>query len=227
MLIHARELAHSLTLAEALDRTSNLYQILGDRSTARELAEELIALATEQGFPLWSSMAMVVTGSVMADDRQVDDGLAQICEGIAILRATGSDVFSPYLLALLASAHRRAGQVEAGLARVNDALDRVDRTGGRWFEAELHRVRGELLLVTPARRLAAAASFRRALTVAREQSARMWELRAATSLARLWRDQNKRTEARDLLAPVYGWFTEGFDTPDLREAKALLIELHK
>jgi class 3 adenylate cyclase/predicted ATPase len=226
-LIHARELAHSLTLAEALDRTSNLYQILGDRSTARELAEELIALATEQGFPLWSAMAMVVTGSVMADDRRVDDGLAQICEGIAIQRATGSDVFSPYLLALLASAHRRAGQVEAGLARVNDALDRVDRTGGRWFEAELHRVRGELLLVTPAPRLAAEASFRRALTVAREQSARMWELRAATSLARLWRDQNKRTEARDLLAPVYGWFTEGFDTPDLREAKALLIELHK
>ena len=108
---------------------------------------------------------------------------------------------------------------------MNDALDRVDRTGGRWFEAELHRVRGELLLVTPAPR-AAEASFRRALTVAREQSARMWELRAAISLARLWRDQNKRTEARDLLAPVYGWFTEGFDTPDLKEAATLLAELN-
>ena len=146
--------------------------------------------------------------------------------GLADYTATGAELWVPDLLALLAQGHARAGRPAAGLDLLADALDRVGRTGGRWLEAELHRLRGELLLALPELDQAAAeACFRRAVAVAREQGARTWELRAATSLARLWRGPGQAAEARDLLAPVYGWFTEGFDTPDLREAKALLDEL--
>ena len=146
--------------------------------------------------------------------------------GLADYAATGAEMWSPYFLGLLAEAQGRAGRAAAGLDLTAEALDRVDRMGARWIEAELHRLRGELLLApsrAPAPRGRGLLPPR--LAVAREQDARMWELRAATSLARLWQDQGRRAEARDLLAPVYGWFTEGFDTPDLREAKALLDEL--
>jgi predicted ATPase len=145
---------------------------------------------------------------------------------LADYEATGSELFSSYFLALLADAHGRAGQAATGLRLAADALDRVGRTGVRWIEAELHRLRGDLLLVLlGADQPEAEACFRRALAVAREQDAKMWELRAAISLARLWRDQGKRAMAHDLLAPIYGWFTEGFETADLRDAKALLDEL--
>jgi predicted ATPase len=132
----------------------------------------------------------------------------------------------PDFLSLLAQAYGRAGRRAAGLELLAEALDRTEANGGCWLEAELHRLRGELLLPPPDRDpIAAEAAFRRALMVARDQSARLWELRAATSLARLWRVQGRCFEACDLLTPVYGWFTEGLDTPDLQEAKALLHEL--
>ena len=146
--------------------------------------------------------------------------------GLTAYRATSAELWVPYFLGLLADAQGKAGQPAEALVLLEEGLERVERTRERWYEAELCRFRGELLLSVPdPNRAEAEASFHRAIAVAREQDARMWELRAATSLARLWRDQGKPVEARDLLAPVYGWFTEGFDTADLQEAKALLEEL--
>ena len=130
----------------------------------------------------------------------------------------------PFFVALQAAAYEMAGQIEEGLTLLEEALQIVERTGERWLEAELHRQKGELLL-RQGHSEAAEELYCKALDIAREQEAKLWELRAAASLARLRRDQGRRTEARELLAPVYGWFTEGFDTPDLKEAKALLDEL--
>jgi predicted ATPase len=128
-----------------------------------------------------------------------------------------------YVLGLLADALGRAGRVTAGLDALADALDSAHRSGARWFEAELNRLRGELLLALPAPdRPKAEACFRRAMDIARAQSAKLWELRAATSLARLWSNQGRRTEVHELLAPIHGWFTEGFGSPDLQDAAALL-----
>jgi len=144
---------------------------------------------------------------------------------LTAVRATGgAEVWTPYLFALLARAHEIAGQIEESLTLLDDALQIVERTGARWFAAELNRHKGRLLL-RQGHSEAAEELYRKALSIAREQEAKLWELRAAVSLAQLRRDQGRRAEARDLLAPVYGWFTEGFDTPDLREAKALLDEL--
>ena len=130
----------------------------------------------------------------------------------------------PHYIALLAKAYEIAGQIEEGLTQLDDALQIVERTGERWLDAELYRQKGQLLL-RQGHSEAAEELYRKALSIAREQEAKLWELRTAVSLARLRRDQGRRAEARDLLAPVYNWFTEGFDTPDLKETKALLDEL--
>ena len=145
-------------------------------------------------------------------------------EGLAALRSTGTVAFLPYWLIRLAEAYGKAQRPLEGLEHLTDAIRVIERTEEREFEAELYRVRGELLLATEDAGQAEK-SFCTALETARRQSARLWELRAATSLARLWRDQGRRDEAHELLAPVYGWFTEGFGTPVLQEAKALLAEL--
>ena len=219
-LAYARELAHPYTLAYALSVACILHGRHRPGPEARAEAEALVALATEQGFPLPAAVGTVVGGWALADEGPAEEGIARMRRGLADYTATGAELWVPDFLALLAEAHGRAGRPAAGLDLLAEALDRVERTGGRWLEAELHRLRGELLLALPEPDPAEAeACFRRALAVAREQGARMWELRAATSLARLWRDQGRHAEARDLLAPVYGWFTEGFDTPDLQEAR--------
>jgi predicted ATPase len=155
---------------------------------------------------------------------RVDEGLALLTEGLAAYRATGALVSVPNFLRLLADCYRRAGRPKEGLKYLDEAARQIEATEGRDTEADMHRLRGELLIAVgdPG---AAEASFRQAIAIARKQNAKLWELRAATSLTRLWRDRGKRDEARDLLAPVYGWFTEGFDTLDLKEAKALLDEL--
>jgi predicted ATPase len=137
----------------------------------------------------------------------------------------GVNIDMPFNLMTLAETYGSAAQSEKGLARLDEAAELIETTQERWAEAEMHRLRGTLLLSMHARTAAAEDSFRDALAVARQQSAKFWELRAATSLARLWRDQGKRAEASDLLAPIYGWFTEGFDTPVLQDAKALLDQL--
>jgi predicted ATPase len=225
-LATARELAHPNTIAQALFCDWTLHQLLRDGRATQAQAEELIALTTERGLPLWLAAGVVIRGWALAASGRAADGIAVIRRGLADYRATGAELFSPYFLALLADVHGRVNRAAIGLGLLADALDVVERTGVRWIEAELHRLRGELLLTVPeADQPEVETCFVRALTVAREQGARLWELRAATSLARLWRDQGRRAEAHDLLAPIHDWFTEGFDTPDLREAGELLDEL--
>jgi predicted ATPase len=154
---------------------------------------------------------------------QREKGVTQLTRGLAAYRAQGL-LHVPMGLTLLADAYGKVQQPQDGLKQLVEAIGVTDRTEGRYYEAEMHRVRGELLLSIHDHG-AAEASFREAISIAQHQSAKTWELRAAMSMARLWRDQGKRHEARDLLAPVYGWFTEGFDTLDLKEAKVLLDEL--
>jgi len=181
-------------------------------------------VATEQGFPYWGSVGTILRGWVKAKNGDVAEGIPLMRSGLAAYRATGAEMWMPHYLTLLAAAHQIGGQVEEGLALLGEALQIVERTGERWFAAELNRNKGELL-VRQGHAEAAEELYYKALTIAEQQGAKLWELRATASLARLWHDQGRRAEARDLLAPVYGWFTEGFDTPDLKEAKALLDEL--
>jgi predicted ATPase len=187
-------------------------------------AEELLALSTEHGFAFVKTMGTIHRGRCLAVEGREAEGIAQMTEGLADFRSTGAVSFLPRFLILIAEACGRARQPLVGLEHLTEAIDIIERTEGREYEAELYRVRGQLLLAL-GDRAAAEESYCTALAVARRQSAKLWELRAATSLARLWRDQGKHTEARDLLAPVYSWFTEGFDTPVLQDAKALLDEL--
>jgi predicted ATPase len=154
------------------------------------------------------------------------EGLTQLRQGLDAYRATGTEFYRPHFLGMLAEVHRSLGQPEAGLAALSEAPTLVETTGERYYEAELHRLKGELLLQHAALEVSQAETcFQQALAIARRQQAKSLELRAAMSLSRLWHQQGKRDEARALLAPIYGWFTEGFDTVDLQEARALLEEL--
>jgi predicted ATPase len=228
-------LGHANTTAVAASWGCIFHQLYRNRRKALAQAEAAIALAAEQGFPLYLAAGTVVRGWALADGGQVEAGVAEIRRGLADYGATGARMWSPYFLGLLAEVLGRAGQVGDGLKAIDDALGLVERTGVRWIEADLHRLRGELLAAGPEPRLSEAeACFRRALAIAREQGALMWELRAATSLARsvarglgkrhVGNQGVKRREIRDLLASVFGRFTEGFDAPDLRAAKAVMEE---
>jgi class 3 adenylate cyclase/predicted ATPase len=222
----ATELAQPFSLAIAIGYVSFLHQFRGEAGLAQEQAEATIARSVEQGFFQYRAIGTVMRGWAVAWQGDLEAGAAAIREGLAALRAAGADVRRSYYLALLADVCRRAGRPEAGQGAIAEALGFAEESGERWWEAELHRLKGELLLTQSGEnRAEAEACFHRALEVAHQQSAKAFELRAATSLARLWADQGKRHDARDLLAPVYGWFTEGFDTADLKEAKALLDEL--
>ena len=152
------------------------------------------------------------------------EGVSLLLSGSAAYRATGTELWTTHFLALQAKGYEIAKEIEKGLTLLDDALQDLQRTGMRWLAAELYRLKGQLLL-RQGRAGAAEELYRKSLSIAQEQEAKLWELRAAASLARLSRDQGRRAEARHLLAPVYGWFTEGFDTPDLKDAKALLDEL--
>jgi len=193
---------------------------------AQERAEAAISLAKEQGFPLWMAVGSMLCGWTLAQQGQAQEGIEQLHQGLRAYRATGAEITRPYYLVLLAEAHGAMGQPEAGLIAIAEALTLADTTGERLYESELYRLKGELLLQQSADNQAEAETcFHHALDIARSQEAKSWELRTATSLARLWSQQGKREEANQLLGDVYGWFTEGFDTPDLRDAKALLDEL--
>jgi predicted ATPase len=201
-----------------------LLSLVGDTVALQERACQLVAVATEQGFPFRRAMGTIARGWVKVKNGNVEEGILLLRTGSAAYRATGAEVWTPYYGALLAGACEIAAQVKEGLTVLDEALQIVERTGERWFEAELHRHKGQLLL-QQGHAEAAEGRYHKALSIARKQEAKLWELRGAVSLARLRRDHGRHTEARDLLAPVYDWFTEGFDTPDLIDAKALLYEL--
>jgi predicted ATPase len=218
--------AHPFSLSFVLIVAAIFHQFRRERRAALECAEAAMSLAMEQGFPLWVAVGTMLCGWALTQQGQARAGVAQIHQGLLTLRATGAEVLQPYLLALLADAHGMLREPEAGVMVLAEALTRVDTTGERWYESEIYRLKGEFLLQLPSDNQAEAEScFFHALDVARHQQAKSLELRAATSLARLWQQPGKRQEAYDLLAPVYNWFTEGFDTADLRNAKTLLDAL--
>jgi predicted ATPase len=222
----AQELAHPFSLAYAMCFTGMLCQLRGEVQAAQERATAAIVLCTEQEFAHYLARGRILRGWTMAEQGQGAEGLAQMRQGLTAYQATGAEVFRPYYLAFLTEAYGKVGQAEEGLTVLAQALVAVHKTGERLYEAELYRLKGELLLVRSAENHEEAeASFQQALLVACQQQAKSLELRAAMSLGRLWQHQGKRQEAYDLLAPIYAWFTEGFDTADLQEAKALLDAL--
>jgi class 3 adenylate cyclase/predicted ATPase len=220
----ARKPAHPPSLAAGLAFDARRLSFLGDHAALSERADELVAVTTEQGFPFWRAEGTVFRGWVKVKDGDVAEGISLLHAGSTDLRATGMVAWTTHAFALLAEAYEIAGEIEEGLAWLDCALQVIETTGISWLAAELNRRKGRLLL-RQGNNEAAEELYRKALCIAREQEAKMWELRAAMSLARLWGEEGRRAEARDLLAPVYGWFTEGFDTADLKEAKALLAEL--
>jgi TOMM system kinase/cyclase fusion protein len=222
----ARDLSHPFSLAYALDFAALLHRLRREQQAAQEWAEAAMTLSTTQGFPLWLAIGMILRGGALAEQGQGSAGMAQIREGLAAFQATGAEVGRPYFLALLAEAYGRGGQAEERLSILDEALAAVQKTGERWCEAELYRLKGELVLGRFSKDYAEAETcFRQALDIAHHQQAKSLELRAAMSLSHLRRQQGKRDEAGQLLAPVYSWFTEGFDTADLQQAKALLDEV--
>jgi predicted ATPase len=219
----ARQLSPS-NVAFALSLSWNVNLGIESARTILRSADEMLAISSELGFPMWSGTANMMRGWCLGTLGQAAEGIPLLLQGIADLRATGSNLGFPSGLTRLAEVYGMAAQPEEGLNRLAKAAELVETTQERWAEAEMHRLRGTLLL-SKHEQAAAENSYLQALAVARRQSAKFWELRAALDLTRLWRDQGKRDEARNLLAPVYGWFTEGFDTLDLKEAKRLLDEL--
>jgi predicted ATPase len=222
----AERLDQPFSSAQALCYKAILHQFRGEPQGVAEYADELLALCAKHDLKAWASNAEILRGWTLLRNALVDEGLRQFRQALEARRATRVTARQAYYLALLAEALGSAGQPERGLEAVNQALELIQNTEDRRWEAFGHCVRGDLLLAASGRNEAdAAAALRCALEVARRQDAKSLELRAATSLARRLAEQGERRSARDLLAPVYGWFTEGFDTADLKNAKALLDAL--
>jgi predicted ATPase len=222
----AQQVAHLFSLGYALFFAAMLHQCRREVRAVQEGAEATIILAQEQGFPHWMAVGALVRGWALAQQGKGQEGIEQMHQGLRAHHATGAEIGRPYWLALLAEVHGMLGEPEAGLTALAEALTLADTTGERWYEAELSRLKGTLLLQqTSDHQAEAETCFQQAISIAHSQQAKSFELRAATSLARLWQQQGKRVEAHALLAPVYGWFTEGFDTTDLQEARAVLEEL--
>lgn len=238
----AQELSHPLSLAFALQFASTLHLRRGEGQASQERAEAVIVLSTKQGFPQWLAVGTFQRGCALSEQGQREERIAQMRQGLAAFRATGAELERTNHLAVLAKAYGKVGQVEEGLTVLAEALAQANKTEERYWEAELYRLKGELTLQkfqvqgskfqvtnpqspTPNPQTEAEACFLNAIEIARRQQAKSLELRATGSLARLWQQQGKKDEARQLLAEIYGWVTEGFDTKDLQEAKALLGEL--
>jgi len=225
-LTYAREIGQAATLMMALSCTCLTHVSCGNYEATHRQTEEAIALADEKAAPFWKAIGMMNQGWLFAQKGKFADAVQMLTSGILAYRSTEARMWLPLYLSYLAKAHAELGQFDDAWRRVGEAMTGIETTKERWQEAEVHRVAGEIALMSPAAGPAKAeAYFERALTVARKQQAKSWELRAAMSLAQLWRDQGKRDDARNLLAPIYGWFTEGFDTRDLKEAKSLLDTL--
>jgi len=252
----AQELSHSYSLSFALQFVADLHQFRREWRLAQERAEAAMAVSAEQGFAMRLSRAAILRGGALAEQGQGEEGIVQIRQGLVAYRETGADLLRPYYLAVLAEAYGKVGQTEEGLSVLAEALAQVDKTEERYYEAELYRLKGELVLQsgvrgpesekesqkskgkrqkskvetnpqspTPNPQGEAEGYFLKAIEIARKQQAKSLELRATMSLARLWQWQGKQKEAHEMLAEIYGWFTEGFDTKDLQEARALLDEL--
>ena len=222
----AHALSHPYSLAFARCWAAYVYQYRRDVLAVHEHAEAAVALATAQGFPLWVAWGTSLHGWALAMESQGEAGMVQVRQGITAWQATGAALNVPYLCTLLADVAAHLGHTEDGLQALAEAHTLIEQHEERYWEAEVSRLRGVLLLQQPGAPQAEAETWlQRALDVARRQEAKSLELRAAMSLARLWQQQGKRAEAHELLAPVYSWFTEGFDTADLQEAKALLEAL--
>jgi class 3 adenylate cyclase/predicted ATPase len=223
---NARENGQATSLMFALHAVGVNHAFCGDYAAANARVDELLALADERGATYWKARGTVERGWRFALTGKASDAVRAINSGISSLRSTGATLAEPFYLSYLAMAYAELGQPDDARRHIDDAIDKAEKSKEKWSEAEVYRIAGEIALRSPAPDTEKAKSyFEHALAVARKQQAKSWELRAAMSMARLWRDQGKREEARELLAPVYGWFTEGFDTLDLKEAKALLDEL--
>jgi class 3 adenylate cyclase/predicted ATPase len=219
----AREIGQAPTLMHALVGASSAHIQCGNYAAAKAEADEVVALADEKGTLFWKANGMVQQGGVMVLTGKASDAIQKLTAGMTALRSTGTTALVPFHLLYLARAYAQLGQFDDAWRCIGEAMTAMATTKETWCEAEVDRMAGEIALLSPERDATKAeAYFERALAVARAQQAKSWELRAAMSMARLLRDQGKRDEARELLAPVYGWFTEGFDTLDLKEAKALL-----
>jgi predicted ATPase len=219
----ARSLSHPWSLAHALWHCAIVLQVGRQTRICRDLATELLALSRERDFPMMRGAGMFYSGWATADGGELEPGIALMEQGLELYSAV-RHLTRPYMLGVLASAKADLGKPGEGLELLEDALASTEMSGELWWQAELHRLRGRLL-VARGLRDEVEACFRRAIEISSGQRARTLELLAATSLARLWSDRGRNVEARELLAPIYGWFTEGFETPDLSEAKILLDSL--
>jgi len=223
----ARELGHAATLMYALALATLLARIpCGSYTAAQAELDELAALAGEKSALFWKALRTLNQGCLLVLRGQASEAIEILTPGLAAYGATGATIWTPWHLSYLARAHAELGQIDDAWRSIGQSIAVLEKTRELWCEPEVHRIAGEISLKSQPPNIAKAqAHFAQALAVARAQRAKSWELRAAMSLARLWRDQGKQDEARDLLAPVYGWFSEGFDTHDLKEAKALLDAL--
>jgi predicted ATPase len=225
-LSEAREIGQATSVMFALWQASFTYINCGHYAAANTSIDELVTLANDKGAALWNAMGMLLRGWLLADIHRAFSASQIITSGMTALQLTGAGLWKPLSFVCLTSSYAELGQFDDAWRCITEAIAAVERNEERWWEAEVHRVAGETALASPNPDIVKAeAHFENALAVARKQQAKSFELRAATSLARLWCDQGKRDEARNLLAPIYGWFTEGFDTRDLKEAKTLLDAL--
>jgi adenylate cyclase len=226
----AQNLSHLNSQAFAVTISLWVFEFRRETNIVRERAEALIALATELGGALWDAWGTIFLGWALAEQGRREEGIAHLQRGLVALRETGAEMTRPHFLTLLAEMQGQVGQVEEGLAILTEALDITAMTSERWFEAETYRLKGELTLQSSVQGLEsrvknAEGYFLKAIEIARKQQAKSLELRAAMGLARLWRQQGKAAKGHQMLAAVYHWFTEGFDTADLQDAKALLDAL--
>ncbi len=234
----AQQLSHPYSLAYALGIAAAFHQFRKEGESTQDLADASLAVATEHGFPFWSAFQTILLGWVLVKQGKADEGIAQISRGMEAYWATGAELLRPYLVSLLAEALAETGSMERGLALLDEALEAVEKTGERFYEAELYRQKGELLLrfygessklnrAQPCHSSEIERCFLKAISVAGRQQAKWFELRAATSLARLWYRQGRIEKAHTMLAKSYSWFTEGLDTADLKDARLLLGQLNE
>jgi predicted ATPase len=222
----ARDIGHSATLMYVLNFSIWTHILCGNYAAAHALVDEFNVLKDQTGSPFWAAWGMMQRGCLLALTGKASDATQTITSGVAAMRQTGTTMWMPLWLSHLARAKAEIGQFDDARRCIGEAMTTVETTKERWYEAEVNRIAAEIALISPEPDVAKAETyFARALAVARKQQAKSWELRAAMSMARLWRDQDRRQQARDLLAPVHGWFTQGFDTLDLKHSKRLFDEL--